>query len=119
MQVILKVELHTEVPISSNRGSIKMFSKTIIISEISSANFISLLEDGYLQVEGWVLRPKNFIAVEGKSSTVQSCVCTHISRRQDDLDYYKQLICENWMPNIECVKAIQSDGYPNFQPNKF
>jgi hypothetical protein len=119
MKIILQTELHTEMRSGSTRGSIKMFSKTITISELSSANFISLQEDGYLQIEGWVLRPKKFKAVENQSSAVQSFVCSYILHKQDDLDYYKQLICEGWKPNIGSSKAIQSDGYPNFQPDKF
>ena len=96
-----------------------MFSKLITVPEISVGNFISLVEDGYLQSEGWILRPKNIICVENQSGTVSSFALIHISHKQDDLDYYKQLICENWIPNVEHAKAIQSDGYLNFDPIKF
>ncbi len=119
MKLILHTELRTENVRNLRRGRITMFSKNIIIPDISSANFITLMEDGYLQIEDLILRPNNFCPHESDIYTCEGFACTHILHRQDSLQYYQDLISKDWIPNIDCAKAIQSDGYTNFEPWKF
>lgn len=119
MEIRLSLELHTEMRYGGNRGTIIMFAKTVILTHITGKQLEEGFEDHYIQIDHWNFRPSKLNIVNN-----ERCICTgfataSISKKSDSIEYYRDLTKRDWVPHRENMKAVQCDGYPNFEPEKF
>lgn len=94
-----------------------MFKKQIEIVP-SLRDWITLIDSNLMYVEhiGNIML-SHLKQVSNDSFSAIANLCIPVSK--NNVEYYRSLIQNGWMANIEEVKRIQEHGYHNFKPELF
>lgn len=119
MKITLALELHTEMRYGGNRGTIVMFTKTVVLTKLTGKQLTEGFEDHYIHIDHWNFRPKKLVVLDNVDCVCSGFASAQIFHKSDSLHYYQDLKKKGWVAVVENAKAIQCDGYPNFRPSEF
>lgn len=119
MKLTLRLRLHTEVRYGGNHRPKTIFAKTLVLESLTGRQLVNWIEHGYIQIEEWIFRPHDLVVIDSDLCICEGTASSIIFQRSDSVEYYQELIKNDWIPNTECAQAIQRGGYPNFEPEEF
>lgn len=115
MNITFNLTLNTQLSDSGGtHGSITVFTRELT-THLTGQQFVSWIEQGYVQIEEYIFRPINTIVHDDKSCICETYASSSILQNQDSFEYYAALIKKGWIPNKKDAKAIRCSGYPNFR----